>query len=311
MNVLTILCLGTVVAVSQAAELKFMSKPDSVRLPESAPLSRSQVPSVIRKLMGFSADVSSEWRGAGDLLKRPEAVAVVEVALPHESLHHLPAGVKNYNLGADEPTDFQVMEQDLKSTYPDGSYTFLDVSTVIKGTHSEELGLLTSIDPVKVKNALLAKELENLRTIIKWLHNGGSGARNGVPDVYLFRIEGAGVSSENSKAVKILSQELADLKDAMKAAYGENSLVVVVSSNPEIVLERVKRAASTPTPAPPNPHNIYNFYNGVYPAAFNIIFFISLTLGLSILFIGLGMWFMDPGKDSIIYRMTMTRAKKD
>lgn len=36
-----------------------------------------------------------------------------------------------------------------------------------------------------------------------------------------------------------------------------------------------------------------------------------IILALAILYIAVGLWNMDPGKDSIIYRMTTTRMKKD
>uniref|UniRef100_A0A915KXG7 Calponin-homology (CH) domain-containing protein n=1 Tax=Romanomermis culicivorax TaxID=13658 RepID=A0A915KXG7_ROMCU len=55
----------------------------------------------------------------------------------------------------------------------------------------------------------------------------------------------------------------------------------------------------------------YKFYNQDYPVVFNIILWFSVSAIVALLFISVSMWYMDPGRDSIIYRMTMTRAKKD
>jgi len=57
--------------------------------------------------------------------------------------------------------------------------------------------------------------------------------------------------------------------------------------------------------------NVYKFSNADYPAAFAIVAGVSIVLALAVLFIAVGLWNMDPGKDSIIYRMTTTRMKKD
>uniref|UniRef100_A0AC35TTP4 RxLR effector protein n=1 Tax=Rhabditophanes sp. KR3021 TaxID=114890 RepID=A0AC35TTP4_9BILA len=58
-------------------------------------------------------------------------------------------------------------------------------------------------------------------------------------------------------------------------------------------------------------YNVYSFTQQDYPAIFAIFLGISLILVIAIIFIAVGMWTMDPGKDSIIYRMTTTKLKKD
>uniref|UniRef100_A0A0M3IWC6 Col_cuticle_N domain-containing protein n=1 Tax=Ascaris lumbricoides TaxID=6252 RepID=A0A0M3IWC6_ASCLU len=53
------------------------------------------------------------------------------------------------------------------------------------------------------------------------------------------------------------------------------------------------------------------FTSSDYPAIFAIFAGIIIILSIAVLFIAVGIWNMDPGKDSIIYRMTTTRMKKD
>ncbi|CAF0728420.1 unnamed protein product [Brachionus calyciflorus] len=53
------------------------------------------------------------------------------------------------------------------------------------------------------------------------------------------------------------------------------------------------------------------FYSDQYPAMFNLIFWTSLILGLAVFGISYSMWNMDPGLNTVIYRMTSQRIKKD
>ncbi|CDW51847.1 Renin r domain containing protein [Trichuris trichiura] len=55
----------------------------------------------------------------------------------------------------------------------------------------------------------------------------------------------------------------------------------------------------------------YAFYDENYSVIFNICLWLVIAFACSLLYIGVGMWSMDPGRESIVYRMTMTRAKKD
>lgn len=48
-----------------------------------------------------------------------------------------------------------------------------------------------------------------------------------------------------------------------------------------------------------------------YPIIFNIWLWLVVILVLSIYVVCLVMWYMDPGRDSIIYRMTSQRIKTD
>jgi renin receptor len=48
-----------------------------------------------------------------------------------------------------------------------------------------------------------------------------------------------------------------------------------------------------------------------YAVIFNIILWGMIALALAIYFISYGIWNMDPGRDSIIYRMTSQRMKRE
>lgn len=60
-----------------------------------------------------------------------------------------------------------------------------------------------------------------------------------------------------------------------------------------------------------NPYNLAEYYSEDYPVIFNIILWFMVVFGFALLAICYAIGSMDPGRDSIIYRMTSTRMKKD
>jgi len=56
---------------------------------------------------------------------------------------------------------------------------------------------------------------------------------------------------------------------------------------------------------------VYVFSSPDYPAMFAIIGGMSLLLIVGVIYIVVGLFTMEPAKDSIIYRMTTQRMKKD
>lgn len=61
----------------------------------------------------------------------------------------------------------------------------------------------------------------------------------------------------------------------------------------------------------PNDLNLAKTYTDDYPVIFNIILWFGVVLAFSLLAISYAIAYMDPGRDSIIYRMTSNRIKKD
>ncbi|KAI6244170.1 Renin receptor-like protein [Aphelenchoides fujianensis] len=57
--------------------------------------------------------------------------------------------------------------------------------------------------------------------------------------------------------------------------------------------------------------NVYSFTSPDYPAAFAIVAGVSLVLAIAVIFIVVGLLSTKPPVDSIIYRMTTVRQKRD
>ncbi|KAH8308088.1 hypothetical protein KR059_006026, partial [Drosophila kikkawai] len=134
-------------------------------------------------------------------------------------------------------------------------------------------------------------------------------------NVLLMRVSVDGVAKahgEKSVAVdeanKLLSAAISRLLAASQKS--SDSVLFVQSTEKDVAaVSRAKRDALAADAS--NPFNLATYYNSDYPVIFNIILWFMVVFGLSLLAICYAIAAMDPGRDSIIYRMTSTRIKKD
>lgn len=54
-----------------------------------------------------------------------------------------------------------------------------------------------------------------------------------------------------------------------------------------------------------------DYYDGEFPAIFNISLWLMIAIALGLYVVCLVLWYMDPGRDSIIYRVTSQRMKTE
>lgn len=62
---------------------------------------------------------------------------------------------------------------------------------------------------------------------------------------------------------------------------------------------------------PGSPYNLAYKYSFEYAVVFNIVLWLMIALALAIIVISYNLWNMDPGYDSIIYRMTNQKIRMD
>ncbi|XP_047666925.1 renin receptor-like isoform X3 [Tachysurus fulvidraco] len=60
-----------------------------------------------------------------------------------------------------------------------------------------------------------------------------------------------------------------------------------------------------------SPYNLAYKYNFEYAVVFNIVLWLMILLALTVIVIYYNLWNMDPGYDSIIYRMTNQKIRMD
>lgn len=115
-------------------------------------------------------------------------------------------------------------------------------------------------------------------------------------------------SPAHNEIVKVLKTSIEELVVSAEKAYKNKALITLIATA-QSIHRRVRRAAVATDDD--KKYNIAPAYDENYPVIFNIIFWFSVVMIFSLLAISLAIGNMDPGRDSIIYRMTSTRMKKD
>ncbi|XP_058463524.1 ATPase H(+)-transporting accessory protein 2 [Malaya genurostris] len=136
-----------------------------------------------------------------------------------------------------------------------------------------------------------------------------------IPAVHIIRVSFEAIlaahepsTPANIEANKLFVNALEELRIAANKAFDEAVVVGLITST-EAPLARSKRQAEPPKQT--DDLNIAQKYDSNYPVIFNIVLWFSVILVFSLLAISIAIATMDPGRDSIIYRMTSTRMKKD
>jgi len=110
-------------------------------------------------------------------------------------------------------------------------------------------------------------------------------------------------SAAHSEAIKLLVSTIEQLNVAVEKVFDGQAVFAVITV--ERHLQRSKRQTETPTD-----YNLASLTSKDYPVIFNIIFWFSIVFIFSLLAISLALSNVED-KDSIIYRMTGARGKKD
>lgn len=107
----------------------------------------------------------------------------------------------------------------------------------------------------------------------------------------------------------VLLNMLSNVAIKAEKVYKGKALVAAIIDGEENLSSRSKR--QVPAEYTLKSLNVAEDYDEDFPVIFNIILWFSLILLFSLIAISMVIAGMDPGRDSIIYRMTSTRMKKD
>ncbi|KAJ7405480.1 Renin receptor [Willisornis vidua] len=146
-------------------------------------------------------------------------------------------------------------------------------------------------------------------------------AKDHSPDLYSLELSGLeevgkryGEDSQQFKdASQILVDSLQKFADEMFNLYGGNAVVEVVAvkefNSP--LIRKTRSILQSSQSEKENPYNLAYPYNYNYSVIFNIILWMMIGLALAVIVISYNLWNMDPGYDSIIYRMTNQKIRMD
>lgn len=174
------------------------------------------------------------------------------------------------------------------------------------------------LKPTVEEDREFLKEITLLKSITEKIEQGVIEPDN-TPDIFWFKLSGLHAISdlygENSTTVKeanqILREAILALNAAITKAYNGDVFVSVITSD-AIHTRRTRSVLEVSSDtADDNVHNLAQNYDENYPVIFNIMLWFGVVMVFSLLAICIAIADMDPGRDSIIYRMTSIRMKKD
>uniref|UniRef100_A0A2K5JEI1 Renin receptor n=2 Tax=Colobinae TaxID=9569 RepID=A0A2K5JEI1_COLAP len=237
------------------------------------PIPGERIPDVAALSMGFSVKEDLSWPGlaVGNLFHRPRATVMVMVK------------------GVD------------KLALPPGSVISYPLENV---------------------DLLFLSELQVLHDISSLLSRHKHLAKDHSPDLYSLELAGLdeigkryGEDSEQFRdASKILVDALQKFADDMYNLYGGNAVVelVTVKSFDTSLVRKTRTILETKQAKnPASPYNLAYKYNFEYSVVFNMVLWIMIALALAVIITSYNIWNMDPGYDSIIYRMTNQKIRMD
>ncbi|KAM8977130.1 LOW QUALITY PROTEIN: renin receptor [Pelodytes ibericus] len=342
--------LGLLISID-SAEITILKSPQTqIFLEGNSPLQGERIPDVIALSMGFSVEEDLSWPGlgVGNLFQRPRATVLVTVTgadklaltengitFPIENAvpYSIDSVVNSIHLYFSEemPVVLQLAPIE-ERVYMVGkaNTVFEDLAVTLRQLRSrleQENSILASLPLSSLyrndeTDRLFFSDLQVLQDIPTLLSRHKHLAKDNFPDIYSLELTGLeeikkryGEDSVKYKdATRILSDFLQKFADDMYSIYGGNAIVDIVTVDTfETPLVRKSRSilASEAISNPGSPYNLAYEYNFNYAVVFNIILWIMIGLALAVIAISYNLWNMDPGYDSIIYRMTNQKIRMD
>ncbi|CAH2040494.1 unnamed protein product, partial [Iphiclides podalirius] len=331
---MALFCLSLLISIigsNAAGEFSVLHSPESLKFSGSSKVGESLLKEIFSACFGLSVEENSDWNGLSivDPFNTPEAI--VEVYIEGVSglgnAAHLDA--KNYPLVVDEyePDTFAEIRHRLKQRFTNGGNILVDVKLSEPGEFQSYSEVFGNVAPLKVTKQSLQHlklnveedyqflaELEALKAFINKVQSGAVSPDN-IVDFYNFRFRSLHALSDfhgpkslqAKEAKKLLGEALEDLSKAFVKAYDGSVLVTAVTTDVAHT-RRAVRAAIEPRDEVTQDDDAYS---ADYAAIFNIILWFGVVFTFTLVAIVYAIMDMDPGRDSIIYRMTNTRMKKD
>jgi renin receptor len=317
----TLLLISTFyVAAHAAGRLQILQSPKSLSFKGNDRLESESLADVLAASLGFSVTHPSDWKGL--YINDPFAPATGVVAVVIDGVnsfdHVNSPKTHSFDLvgsGAQESLDslvFRVQEHNAEAIDLDLTQGFDELDQYALGDIKPiQEKIVSSLKPSNAEEKLflqqiavmvaLAKKIETMPTKPKFIT-----VRLSVKPIIQ--------SASAADAQKQLANAIEGLSEAAGKAYDHNAVVCVVTVNDDLNAREkrnVRVVRSDPLPDPIDSLNLALSYSDDYPVIFNIILWFSVVLTFSLLAISYTIGYMDPGRDSIIYRMTSTRMKKD
>lgn len=311
--------LFSILSLVYGGELTVSHSPDTLRFGHADALRTSDLDDVLAASLGYTPAQNSLWQGLTitSPFSPPTAAVVVEVHSGGASVRQEGA---NYGLKEDVSLD-EVFGR-IKNVYGSRAQHHTLFKHLTVDTSPDDENWTHTIPKTQVLDYSQEPDASFLREMAALVNTARTAEEittlsHGGQDVIFLEVSGleqlVKKYGENSpqvvEASAILRNQLVKVTELMRDMYSDR--VVVMTATVEQPKQLSRRTRSILQATEGNENNLNKEYTSDYPAIFNIILWLSIVLAITVLAISLSMWNMDPGRDSIIYRMTTMRMKKD
>lgn len=349
-NWMLVILLAVWIDGASTDKFTLLKSPDYVRFRTiDVPLPGERIQDLVSLSMGFSVEEGLHWPGlsVGNLFHRPRATCLVTV----RGVDELPLAKSEISYPIENAVPFTLdsVANTIHSLFPEvpvvlqlapseerlymvgkANTVFQDLPVTLQQIKNRmfqdnsilKTSSLNSLNKNSEADILFLSELQVLNDISTLLSRHKHLAKDHSPDLFGLELAGLeeigkhyGLESQQFKdASQILVDCLQKFADEMSDIYGGNAIIEVVTvknfANPFVrktrsILESVQISN------PGSPYNLAYSYNFEYAVVFNIVLWIMIGLALAVIAISYNLWNMDPGYDSIIYRMTNQKIRLD
>ncbi|KAM4833620.1 renin receptor-like isoform 1-T3 [Thomomys bottae] len=351
MTTVFLVLLSLLVAGVWGNEFSILRSPGSVVFRNGNwPISAERIPDVAALSMGFTVKENLSWPGlaVGNLFRRPQATIMVMVK-GIDKLAFPTASVISYPLENAVPFSLDSVANSIHSLFTEetpvvlqlapseervylvgkANSVFEDLSVTLQQLRNhlfQENSILNSLPLSSLSrnddvDLLFLSELQVLHEVSSLLSHHKYLAEDHSPDLYSLELAGLdeiekhyGKDSEQFRdASKILVDVLQKFADDMYSLYGGNAVVelVTVKSFDTYLVRKTRTILEAKSEKQITPYNLAYKYSFEYSVVFNLVLWMMIALILAVLIVSYNIWNMNPGYDSIIYRMTNQKIRMD
>lgn len=305
----------SVISAATCNEFIVLNSPKSVEFKGSSDLHSESLTDILAAPLGFSIGDSAKFDGL--FVKDPFSPAQSVVTVVVEGVESLDfKNAKSFNLVGNDLS----FESQFLTEVMDHSHLAVDVDLIDKVNENVETPFGTLERPTITKDVQYLKEkgskydkeiltqfayLENLGSLFTE-HNEQPTALNVRVSLKLFTASHQPSSPAIAEAQKLLISAVEKLSATVSKATSGNAVFAVITVGEHH--SRAKRQAGDEDTK--SKYNLAELTDKNYPVVFNIMFWFSIIFVFSLIAISLALSNVED-KDSIIYRMTGARGKKD
>uniref|UniRef100_A0A1B6D6Y8 Renin receptor n=1 Tax=Clastoptera arizonana TaxID=38151 RepID=A0A1B6D6Y8_9HEMI len=316
------------ISVNGDGEVLFTSSPPALKFQGHDEVDLSTIKDIFSLAMGYSTSQSSEWKGLSIKSPFKFAIAVVGLAIPGVASLGIPEE-HHFPLLTDSLLDetWVSVESSVLERYPYAENLTLVHISLDDGKEEAEVNLGKGVLEIKPFSGLvhLKYSIDEHKAFLDQLAllNAVSDKINekgvefdGIQDAYWFVLPAyhplLDIEGEESKVIleakRLLSTAIRRLTQAYESAYNGRVLIACLAS--DVKHSRRIRRQSIEASNDTYNWNLAPIYDSDYAPTFNIILWFSIAFTMALIAVSLVIAGMDPG-DSIIYRMTSNRMKKE